>query len=207
MGTSWRHCASVLEQFARTRQRVEVTVLEAYLGTLSRQLRDGQIDGLIGPPGMNAAELRGSRRLELGVEPWVVLVGRRHELAGIGALRASALAGAQVAITGHRDAVGYDQAVADLLEDLGVETSFTRVGPGPSLHGSVAKGDLVALTTAPATLHPDVTARPLHPRRTLRFQLVWRDELSSPALSEFIRLAAECAERTSGRQRSLAAVA
>jgi DNA-binding transcriptional LysR family regulator len=206
MGTSWRHCATVLEQFARTRQRVELTVLEAYLGTLSQQLRDGHIDALIGP-GPDSADLRGTRRLELGAEPWVVLLGRRHALADTGALQASALDGARVAITGHRDALGYDQAVADLLEELGVGTVLTKVGPWPSLQASVAKGDLVALTTAPATLHPDVIARPLHPRRALRFQLLWREEASSPALTEFIRLAAECAERTATFQRSLAVVA
>jgi hypothetical protein len=153
------------------------------------------------------AERRCTRRLDLGAEPWVVLVGRRHGLGGPGALAASALDGARVAITGHRDAAGYDQAVADLLEELGVATELTRVGPGPSLQACVAKGELVALTTAPTTLHPDVITRALQPRRTLRFQLLWREESSSPALTEFVRLAGECAARIPGPPGSLVAVA
>jgi hypothetical protein len=38
----------------------------------------------------------------------------------------------------------------------------------------------------------------------LRFALLWRQEASSPALTELIRLAAESAERTSAPRRLMA---
>jgi DNA-binding transcriptional LysR family regulator len=206
-GTSWHLSPTLLDRFARTRERVELTVLEAYAGTLAHDLRDGRIDALIAPAGLDAADLRGLRRLDLGTEPWVVLVGRHHSLAAPGPVDAPALDGHEVAITGHRDALGYDEAVADVLDELGVTPLLTRAGPGPSLQASVARGDVVALTTAPATLHPDVMTRPLHPRRSLRFQLVWREETVSPALAEFIRLAGECLTQSPGASRRLMAVA
>jgi hypothetical protein len=62
------------------------------------------------------------------------------------------------------------------------------------------------LTTAPDTLPARAVARPLDPRRTLTFELLWRDEAASPALSEFVSLAAAERDRQASR-RSLAAVA
>jgi DNA-binding transcriptional LysR family regulator len=203
-GTSWCQCAAVLERFARARERVELTVLEGYLGTLCQQLHDDQLDAMIGPSMAAGVELRGTQRLDLGWEPWVVLVARRHPLADSGAVESAVLDGARVAVAGHRDALSYDQAVADVLAELGITTRSTRVGAGPSMQACVARGDVVALTTAPAALHPEVVVRPQQPPRALRFQLLWREAASSPALSEFIRLAAETAKRTSTPRRLMA---
>jgi hypothetical protein len=63
--------------------------------------------------------------------------------------------------------------------------------PAPALQYSIANGDLVVLTTAPAGLQRDVLARPLEPVRTLPLQLMWRSEAPSGALGEFVRIAAE----------------
>ena len=83
---------------------------------------------------------------------------------------------------------------------------LVRGAPGPGLHAAVAGNDLVALTTAPDALPAGVLARPLDPRRTLPFELLWRDEASSPALSEFVSLAAAERDHPASR-RLLAAVA
>jgi hypothetical protein len=133
-----------------------------------------------------------------------VLVGRHPALAGTGPVEAAMLEGERVAVIGHRGALGYDQAVADLLDELGIAAELIKVGSGPALQAAVARGDAVALSTAPAALHPEVTARALQPRRVLRFALLWRQEASSPALTELIRLAAESAERTSAPRRLMA---
>ena len=97
--------------------------------------------------------------------------------------------------------------VADVLGELGVSAAMTRSGPGPALYRSVACGDAIALTTAPAELPPGVLARSLSPQRSVSFVLLWRDETPSPALAEFVRVAAEPLDDVSTTQRQLRAVA
>jgi DNA-binding transcriptional LysR family regulator len=203
-GARWHHTAAVLERFGRERSGVELTVLESYGGAVWRDLRDGRLDAVIAPSLFGSADLKS---LDLGVEPWVVLVGAGHRLAGVGPLAASDLHGEQIAVTAHRDGAGFDRAVADMLSELGVAAALVRGAPGPALHHAVADGDALALTTAPDALHADVIARPLDPLRTLAFDLLWRDETASPALSEFIRIAGDNLKRGPTIRRALAAVA
>ena len=203
-GARWHQTPAVLERFDRERSGVELTVLEGYGGTLWRDLREGRLDAVIAPSRFGSADLRS---LDLGAEPWVVLVGTGHRLAGAGPLSASDLHGEQIAVTAHRDGAGYDRAIADMLGDLEVSAALVRGAPGPALYRAVADGDALALTTAPEALHSDVIVRALDPPRTLDFGLLWRDETSSPALSEFIRVAAQSVERGPVTRRVLAAVA
>jgi hypothetical protein len=84
---------------------------------------------------------------------------------------------------------------------------MTKAAPGPSLQAAVARGDAVALTTAPAELHPEVIVRPLHPRQTIRFELLWREDSGSPALAEFVRLTGEQMDASTSARPRLAAVA
>jgi DNA-binding transcriptional LysR family regulator len=193
---------SLLERFSRARPGVELTVLEGYSGTLWRELRDGRLDALLAPNGNASPDLRA---LDLGSEAWVVLVGTGHPLAGIGALGAEELEGERIAITGHRDGVAFDRMVAELLAELGVAGELVPGTPGPALNAKVAANDLLALTTTPHALPAGVLVRPLDPHRTLSFELLRRDEESSPALTELISLAPSCTERPS--IRPLAAVA
>jgi hypothetical protein len=65
---------------------------------------------------------------------------------------------------------------------------------------------MVALTTTEEALPAGVIARTLDPRCTLAFELLWRDESPSPALTELIGLADAHARRAPARRR-LAAVA
>ena len=141
VGTSWHLTASVLDEFAQTRPRVELTLLEGYAGTLWDELRHGHIDALISTSDCEMTDRRTSRTLELGSEPWVVLAGQSHRLAGTGSLQASDLEGEQIAVTSHRDGSSYDRAVAGLLEELGVTAVLTRAAPGPSLQAAVARGE------------------------------------------------------------------
>jgi DNA-binding transcriptional LysR family regulator len=207
VGASWHLTASVLDEFAQKRPRVELTLLEGYAGTLWHELRDGRIDALISTSGCEVSDLRTSRTLDLGSEPWVVLAGQSHRLAASGSVQASDLEGEQIAVTAHRDGSGYDRAVAGLLEELGVTAVLTKAAPGPSLQAAVARGDAVALTTAPAELHPEVIVRPLHPRQTIRFELLWREDSGSPALAEFVRLTGEQVDASTSARPRLAAVA
>jgi DNA-binding transcriptional LysR family regulator len=162
---------------------------------------------LISTSGREISDLRTSRTLDLGSEPWVVLAGQSHRLAATGSVQASDLEGEQIAVTAHRDGSGYDRAIAGLLEELGVTAVLTKAAPGPSLQAAVARGDAVALTTAPAELHPEVIVRPLHPRQTIRFELLWREDSLSPALAEFVRLTAEQVDASTSARPRLAAVA
>ena len=203
-GPRWHRTSAVLERFTRERGSVELTVLEGHGGTLWRDLRDGRLDAVLAPSCFSSPDLR---RLDCGAEPWVVLVGSGHRLAGDDPLPAADLHGEKFAVTGHRDGAGYDRAIAELLEELGVAVALVRGAPAPAFHCAVADGDVLALTTAPETLHPNVTSRALDPVRTLAFELLWRDETASPALSELVRVTAKTVEGESNTRRALAAVA
>ena len=203
-GARWQRASAMLERFARERDRVDVAVVEASGGMLWRDLRDGRLEAVLAPSCFASADLG---RVALGAEPWVVLVGSDHPLAGIDPLAAHELHGERVVVTGHRDGAGYDRAVADLLADLGVNAALEGGGPGPALLRSVARGDAVALTTGPEALEPGVLVRPLDPERTLPFTLLWRDEAPSPALSELIRVARATAARRRSARPPLAVAA
>jgi DNA-binding transcriptional LysR family regulator len=192
---------SLLHRFVRLRPGVELTVLEAYGGTLWRDLRDGRIDALIAPIGHSSADLE---TLVLGSDAWVVLIGRGRRLGGIGPVAAEDLDGERVAVTGHRDGAAFDRAVAELLASLGVAPKLVPGAPGPALHAAVAGNEMLALTTAPDPLPGGVVARKLAPRRRLPFELLWRDETPSAALAEFIT-AAGADVAPSPTARSLAA--
>ncbi|MEA2196480.1 MAG: hypothetical protein QOJ25_531 [Solirubrobacteraceae bacterium] len=203
-GAHWHGTVDVLERFGRERGGVELTVLEGYGGTLWRDLRDGRLDAVLAPSIFGSADVR---RLDLGEEPWVVVMGRSHRLAGVGPLAACDLNGEAIAVTAHRDGAGYDRAVAALLGELDVAAAMVAGAPGPALHTALARGQTLALTTGPESLHPDVIARPLDPRRALTFGLFWRDQTTSPALAEFIRVTEGSIERGPASARPLSAVA
>jgi DNA-binding transcriptional LysR family regulator len=198
----WHLAPDLLHRFTQERPGVELTVVEGYGGTLWRDLRDGRLDALLAPAGHAAVDLKA---LELGSEPWVVLVGTGHPLAGIGPLGAEDLSGERVAVTGHRDGAAFDRAVADLFAELDVAPELVAGAPGPALYAEVARNELVAVTTAPDALPAGVISRMLAPARALSFELLWRDNVPSPALSAFINLAAGA--RPAASSRSLAAVA
>ena len=113
----WGQTLDLLERFTRERSGVEVTVLEGYGGMLWRDLRNGRLDALLAPAAFSSGDLR---RIDLGAEAWVALVGTSHPLAGIGPLSADHLHHQRVAVTGHRDGAGYDRAIAEVLDDFGV---------------------------------------------------------------------------------------
>jgi DNA-binding transcriptional LysR family regulator len=200
----WSRTSDVLERFTRDRSGVELTVLEGYGGTLWRDLRSGRLDALLAPACFSSPDLR---RIDLGEEAWVALVGTSHPLAGRGPLAVGQLHGERVAVTAHPDGAGYDRMVTEMLDDFSVTANLRPGAPGPALHASVVAGEAIALTTAPQNLRPGVMARQLDPRRTLSFNLLWRDETSSVALSEFVRIAAATVPRGRAMSRPLAAVA
>jgi DNA-binding transcriptional LysR family regulator len=199
----WRSAPDLLQRFSHERPGVELTVLEAYGGTLWRDLRDRRLDALMAPTGHASADLRA---LELGSESWVVLVGRGHRLAGIGPVAPEELEGERIAVTRHRDGAPFDRAVAELVDTLGVAAELVPGAPGPALHATVAASEVLALTTAPDALPDGVIARRLDPRRTLAFELLSRDETPSPALAGLIDLVVATAQ-PAPPIRSLAAVA
>jgi DNA-binding transcriptional LysR family regulator len=200
-GGRWSLTPELIQRFTRERPGVELTVLEGHGGTLWRELREGRLDVLLAPAGHHSPDLR---TLGLGSEEWVVLVGTGHRLANLRAVAAQDLGGQRVAITGHRDGAVFDRTISSLLDELGVAAELVRAAPGPGLHGAVAANEVIALTTAPDGLPAGVVARPIDPPQTLEFELLWRDEAESPALSELITLAA--AERDRRESRPLLAV-
>jgi DNA-binding transcriptional LysR family regulator len=202
-GARWPLASELLLRFGRERPGVELTVVEAHGGTLWRDLRAGRLDAVVAPTGHGSADLR---TLELGYEDWVVLVGTGHPLAGIGAVDSEDLQGERIAVTGHRDGAVLDRTISDLLAELGVTAQLVPGAQGPARHAAVANNEAVVLTTAPDAVPTGVIVRKLEPRRTVAFELLWRDKVTSPALSELISMAAADVRRPSST-RALAAVA
>jgi DNA-binding transcriptional LysR family regulator len=200
-GAGWPGTSALLGHLGRERPAIELTVVEAYGGTLLRDLRDGRLDAMIAPSEFGSAELR---RVRLGREPLLVLAGPGHRLAGSGPVAAPELEGQRFVVTGHRDGAGYDRLVADTLAALGVTAALERGGPGPAVLAAVAAGDALALTTTPDAVSGGLVTRAISPFRRVEFALLWRDEAPAPALKELIR----CAEARAGApRRILAAVA
>jgi DNA-binding transcriptional LysR family regulator len=182
----WQGAVELLDAFAHARPAVEVSVLESYGGALGRDLRDGRLDAMIVPSIFASPEFCG---VALGSEPWTVLVGANHKLAGEGALSVDALQGEEFIVTGHRDGSAYDRAVADTLSGLGLNTVLRSGGPGPALLADVASGEALALGTVACAADFNINARPLEPPDTLGFELLWNTDVPTPALAELIRIA------------------
>jgi DNA-binding transcriptional LysR family regulator len=200
-GVGWPGTSALLGHFGRERPGIELTVVEGYGGTLLRDLRDRRLDAMIAPSEFGSADLP---RVRLGRDPWLVLAGRGHPLAGAGLVAAPELDGHRFVVTGHRDGAGYDRLVADTLGALGVTAALERGGPGPAMLAAVAAGDALALTTTPDAAIGGVVARAISPARRVEFALLRRDETPAPALDELIR----SAEARAGAPRPiLAAVA
>jgi len=202
----WSGTPELLASFSRDRPDVEVTVSESYGGTLIRDLRDGRLDAVLAPVMFATAELH---QLTMGREPWLVLAGVSHRLAGAeGPLAAGELHAERMVVTGHRDAAAYDRAVAETLTGLGVVCELSRVGSGPAFYAPVVSGDAVALTTAPTAAAGGLAARRLEPVRTIDFALFWRDRTPAPALAGFIGAARSTVEGDSEHRfgRGLAGV-
>jgi len=191
----------LLTAFGREHPNVEVTVVSSYAGALLRDLQDGRLDAVIAPSASAPADLRS---LRIASEPWVALVAPGHRLGTPGSISAEALRGEPVVVTGHRDGAGYDRAVSELLEGLGVEGALVPGGPGPALHAAVAAGEAITLGTAASA---GLLARPLKPMRRLRHELSWRDETPAPALRELIASAQAQAATAPPSLRVLEAVA
>jgi DNA-binding transcriptional LysR family regulator len=202
-GPGWPLTSDLLQRFSRERSNVELSVMQGYAGALWRDLRDGRLDALLTQTGQRTA---GMKTLELGSAEWVALIGTGHPLAGIGSLAASELEGQRIAVTGHRDAAAFEEAIADVLGDVGITPELVPGTPWPALHAAITSNDLVALTTGPGALPRGVIARTLDPHRTLSFELIWRDAVPSPALTAFVDAAAAHA-RNQQPTPALAAVA
>jgi DNA-binding transcriptional LysR family regulator len=200
-GPRWRHVWALLRRFTRERPGVEVSLVEAYGGTLWHELRERRLDAVVAPAGLASPDLKAR---ELGSEAWVALIGRGHRLATAGPLAAADLDGERIAVTGHRDDAALDAAVTKLLAEFDVVAARTPVLPGPPLYSAVAENEVIALTTMPDDLPAGVIARTLQPRRVLGFEVLWRNEAPSAAVAALIGAAAR-QERMS--VRSLAAVA
>jgi DNA-binding transcriptional LysR family regulator len=175
-----------LDAFVGERPGVEVTVCEAYAGTLVRGVQDGRLDAAIVPAVFVAPELGTT---SLGSDPLVLAVASGHRLAGPDPIEISALEDEDVIITNHPDGAAYDRSIAGILDELGVSYVPRPGGLGPQLLEPVILGQAVAITTAASIERPGVVLRELRPGREMPFGVVYRDGPVSAALSAFIDVA------------------
>src|SRR4051812_40223807 len=150
----WHGASMLLARFARDYDGVELSVLEGTGGALWRDLRDGRLDALLGPSAFASPDLHA---LDLGSEPWVVLVGGGHRLAGTGPVQAGELRGERIVVTGGRDDAAYVRTGADVFASLDVAADVVAGGPWPAVLAGVAAGEAPMLTTGAAALPLGVT--------------------------------------------------
>jgi DNA-binding transcriptional LysR family regulator len=190
-GPRWRWTPAVMQQLATECDGLELSVLEGYGGALWNELRAGRLDAVIAPAGYASADLQ---RLSLGVEAWMVVMSRSHDLAAKSApLSAADLEGQLIAVTAHRDGAEYDRAVADVLDRLGVSARFIRAAPSPGLPGAVTNEAALVLTTGAEVSQAHAVVRLLPCDQPLEFVLLWRGQAISPAVTQLIRIAADYA--------------
>ena len=194
----------LLDAFADSRPKVEVTVVEAYGGVVVREVANGRLDAALVPLPFAAPELH---HAPFGSEPLIVAVGAEHRLAGTGPVSMSELDGEEVVVTGHRDGAAFDSAVAGVLAAADVSHSTRPGGWGPSMFGRVADGRAVAVTTNASIDRPGVVARELYPRQAMPFALVWGAHSPTPPLLGFLHVADALARRQTSRPQTRALAA
>jgi DNA-binding transcriptional LysR family regulator len=171
----------LLDRFTAQLPDIEVTVLEAYGGTLVRDVFDERLDAAIVPAPFVSAEL--ARRL-IGSEPLVVAVDRAHRLAACGGpVEAVELAGEEIVVTDHPDGAGYDRAVMGVLDGLEIPYLVRPGGAGPTPLSAVEAGDAVAITTSASAERANIVLRELVPRQKLVFDVVYREASVSAPLA------------------------
>jgi DNA-binding transcriptional LysR family regulator len=163
----------LLDRFTTQLPDVEVTVVEAYGGTLVREVCDKRLDAAIVPAPFYSPQLA---RKRIGSEPLVVAVDRAHRLATpCGPVEALDLAGEDIAVTNHPDGACYDRAVMGVLDGLEVPYMVRPGGAGPTPLTAVETGHAMALTTSASAERPNIVLRELAPRQRLAFDIVYRD--------------------------------
>lgn len=202
-GPRWSRTHVLLGHFASECPGIELTVIESYGGRLWQELRDRRLDALIAPSWVRSGDLR---HLRVGSEPWTALMSERHHLAdGDRPLPAEELRGQRIVVTTHRDGLGHQRTVMEMLDELRVAAVLEPAPPEPALMGLIMLGDVLTLTTAPAVRPAEVSVRPLDPRQRISFDLLWRDEVPSAALARLIELASRTAEATRRPRLAVAA--
>ena len=194
--------SAIFYRFFQLSPRVEVTVIEGRNRALLKDLEDGRLDVVLAPSLCASADLS---RAFLGSEPWVVLTGAVHPLAGSSPLQACELVGSTILVPARRDDPGHERAVQDLLRDLDITASLVRSAPDPAVNEQLARGEGVVLSTSPESLPPGICARRLDPRRALPFSILWHDESPAPAVMEFVRIAQATAPLAHSRRLVAAA--
>src|SRR4051812_35594310 len=167
-----------------------------------RVFGEGRLDAVLAPAMFATAE---PLQITVGREPWLVLAGASHRLAGSdGPVAAGELQAERLVVTGHGDAAAYDRAVAETLTGLGIRCELSRQGSGPALYAPVRSGAALALATSPTASACGLVARRLEPTRAIDFALFWRDPTPAPALGRFIGAAksftADGPEQRRGRE-------
>jgi DNA-binding transcriptional LysR family regulator len=189
----------LLEAFADSRPKVEMTVVEAYGGVLVREVADGRLDAALVPRPFAPPELH---HAPFGSEPLILAVGAEHRLAGSGPVSMSELDGEEVVVTGHRDGAAFDAAVAGVLAAADVSHSTHPGGWGPRMFARVADGRAVAVTTSASIDRSGVLARELYPRQAMPFALVWRAHSPAPPLLGFLHVARALARDEASRPQA-----
>jgi DNA-binding transcriptional LysR family regulator len=174
----------VIEAFRARRPGVELTVIEAESDTLVSDLRDGRLDAAIVFGPVIHPQLRSAALEEC---PVGVAVSERHRLARRERITAGDLDGELVAVSGERGGASYDRLVSELLASLDVRHRLRPSGYGPAMFAPVREGTAIALVPY-CGLEADrrIAIRPLDPRRTFRFELVWSAGLNSAVLDAFV---------------------
>jgi LysR family transcriptional regulator, transcription activator of glutamate synthase operon len=175
------HPAALIADFSRTHPGVAITVREDVAYTLLGQLRDGSLDlvlALVDPAGLEGVD--GVRLID---EELVLVAPLDHPLARSKRVRVERLAGEALVTYGAGSALRDAQLA--LVPDGRIVAEANEL---ETVRELTARG--LGVTLMPRSVvatHGDRLAiRPLSPRRTLPFSLIWRaGERPTPAARAF----------------------
>jgi DNA-binding transcriptional LysR family regulator len=175
------HPTALIADFARAHPGVAITVREDVAFTLLGELRDGGLDlvmALVDPECLD--ELEGVRLLD---EELVLVAHADHPLARARRVRVERLAGE--ALVTHGAGSALREALLALVPNGRVVAEVNEL---ETVRELTARGlGVTLMPRSVVTPHGDRLAiRPLRPRQTLPFSLVWRTgELPTPAAQAF----------------------
>ena len=145
--------------------------------------------------------MRGVRSELLRIEPLVLLVGKRHRLAGASPIPLTALENETLLAFPRELAPAYYDAIITACEQAGFQPRI-RAFPDPPLQAALARlqaGHEVSLAPATYAFHataaePGVVARKVvQPEITAEWSILWGARAQSPAIARFLESTLQCA--------------
>ena len=206
---SFETLGAILSAVADDNPNMTIVPSEVFSAEIPGRVLAGKIDvGLA----LHPEQMRGVSGELLRIEPLVLLVGKRHRLAGASVVPVASLEGETLRLFPRELAPVYYDRIVAACEQAGFEPRVTAF-PNPPPQATLARlpaGREVSLAPASfgipaAAAEPGVLARELAPPGILvEWSILWRERARSAAITRFLDSARRCAAENGwrGKHRS-----